>query len=140
MLISSSSKRGKCIRVRRRRRSVVMGLDIEVAMGTAYFRLGADNTTSQRAFESNLCTGPQDCIFEDRLRSHPAILANCRAAKQLGARINLRAPGDALRPARHFHVTGPPALIRNLSVDLEILSSRTNVEPLPVIKNHAANL
>ena len=40
-----------------------MESDVDVAMGAADFFPTADNTTNKFASGSNLCTGPQNCVF-----------------------------------------------------------------------------
>jgi hypothetical protein len=47
--------------------------DVDVAMDTAGFFLGADNTTLKVTLGSNLCARPQNCVFEDGFCADAAI-------------------------------------------------------------------
>src|SRR4051794_27738014 len=87
MSTSSASKRGKCILVWRRRRSVFIMLDIRVVMGALNCFSAADNTTLQLSSGSNICTGPNDCIADDRVRLDPAFRADDRESFDPRGRI-----------------------------------------------------
>src|SRR4029450_13891204 len=95
IFISATSRSGKCIRVRRRRSSVLI-LNVAVAMDSAHLFLGADNTTMKLTFGSNLCTWPQNCVFKDGFRANTAIFSDCRATAQLSARMDNGRLRDAL--------------------------------------------
>src|SRR5438552_18380275 len=51
-------------------------LDVDVAMDAADLFLGADNTTMKLTLGSNLCTRPQNSVFEDRFRADPAMFSD----------------------------------------------------------------
>ena len=109
-------------------------------MDAARLLVGADNTTAEMTLGSNLCTGPQNCVFQDRLPSHAAISPHDCAATYLRSSIDNRTGGYSLGPTGHFQVTGLPMFFRDHPMHFEILGARTNVEPLPVIENNSANL
>src|SRR5437016_2706528 len=50
--------------------------DVDVAMCASGGFSGADNTTNQFTFGSNLCTGPQNRVLQNRAGADPAILAD----------------------------------------------------------------
>ncbi len=60
----------------KQRRSHWLDLDVNVAMDSAGFFLGADNTTLKLTLGSNLCAWPQNCVFEDGFRADAAILSD----------------------------------------------------------------
>src|SRR5207237_6608890 len=107
IFISAISSSGKCIRVRRRRNSVLI-LDVAVSMDAADFFLGADNTTMKLTFGSNLCTRPQNCVLKDGARADLAVFSDNRAAPHLCTRINDGCFRDALRPVPVPYVLGRP--------------------------------
>jgi hypothetical protein len=57
-------------------------------MDAAGFFFGADNTTLEVTFGSNFCSGPQNCVFQDRFRSNATISPDDCAATQLGAWVD----------------------------------------------------
>src|SRR4051794_40974372 len=114
--------------------------DVDVAMDAADLFFGADNTSLHVALGSNFCIRPQDCIFQDRFRTDATILSHDCASAQLRTRIDNCRFGYALGPVTRFDVTRPPVLVENCAMNFQILVSRTNIEPLSVIQNYAANL
>ena len=57
-------------------------------MDAADLFLGADNTTMKLTFGSNLCVGPQNCVFEDGSFADQALFSDNRETGQLCAWIN----------------------------------------------------
>ena len=108
-------------------------------MAAAGFFFGADNTTLKVTFGSNFCSGPQNCVFEHRFRSNPAIAPDDRAATQLRARINNRRLVDRYSPIRIVHIVWLPPLAGNRPVHFEISSARSDVEPRSVIHHNATD-
>ena len=65
-----------------------MESDVDVAMDPVNFLMGADNTTNQFGFGSNLCTGPQDRVVENDSGFDPAILSRDRATAESRRRVD----------------------------------------------------
>ena len=108
-------------------------------MNAGDFLAGADDTGRELAARGDLCPRPQNGVFEDCLRTDTAILIDKRASAQLCACIDNRILGNAHRPFRRRYVGRLPALLRDRAMNLQILRSRSNVEPFVFIKNRAAN-
>jgi hypothetical protein len=60
----------------KQRRSHGLDLDVDVAMDASGLFLGADNTTLKLTLGSNLCAGPQNCVFQDRFCADPATFSD----------------------------------------------------------------
>src|SRR6266700_7395365 len=123
IFISATSKRGKCIRVRRTSRSVLIirCLDVDVAMEAAGLLLGADNTTLEVTFGSNFCARPQNCVFDDGVVAHAAIGADRKKSGQLRARSYDGTLCHTNRPLRLLDITGSPT-VRDHTMDFQVLS------------------
>src|SRR6266566_6518305 len=109
-------------------------------MDAAGLFLGTDNTTLQVTFGSNLCTGPQNRVFQNCFRPDATILSDDCAAAQSRAWIDNRGLVDRQSPIRRFYVVWLPLIAEKRAVHLEIVSARTDVEPLSVIHHQATDL
>src|SRR6516165_11898940 len=96
--------------------------------------MGADNTTRNMAAGSNLCTGPQDCVLKDRLRSDPAVSPDYNTALQFRVWRNFCRRMNRLWPLRFVHERRPPFVFQNRPVNLQVIGSRSDVEPLTLIE------
>src|SRR5437762_100616 len=139
IFISATSKRGKCFRVRRTSRSVLINSDVDVAMDASDLFSGADNTSFQPALGSNFCIRPQNCVFQNRICADAAVSSHDCAAAQLRARIDNRAIRYALGPFARFDETRFPIFSQNCAVHFEIFRTRRDVEPFSVVHHHAAD-
>ncbi len=108
-------------------------------MAAAGFFFGADNTTREVTFGSNFCTPPQNCVFQNRVRSNLATPPDDRTAAQLRGRINNRCLVDRHSPVAVVHIVWLPPLAGNRAVHFEISSARSDVEPRPVIHHNATD-
>src|SRR5215470_8919465 len=137
--IWSTSNRGKCFRVRRTSRSVLINSNVDIAMDSSDLFSGADNTGLQPALGSNFCIRPQNCVVQNCPGADAAVFSYDRAPAQLSARIGFRAAGDALGPFMRFDEVRFPILPQDCAVHFEIFSARRNVEPFTVVHYHAAD-
>src|SRR3954454_1519625 len=140
MSTSSASNRGKCILVWRRRRSVLIILDIRVAVAAVNYFSAADNTTLELRSGSNFCTGPNDCVLHDGVCLDGAVGADNRKSFDPRFRVQQRVFRDQLRPTRLCYVGRFPSVIQDRSMDLEVFATRSDVEPLALIQNDSADL
>src|SRR5204863_7785233 len=62
-----------------------------------------------------------------------------RADAQFSADIDNRCLYYCLRPLGRFHVPWFPSFLGNNTMNFQIFRARTDVEPVPVIKNYTAN-
>src|SRR5215472_17094739 len=139
IFIWATSNRGKCFRVRRTSRSVLINSDVGIAMDAGDLFSGADNTSLQPGLGSNFCIWPQNCVFENRFRADAAVLSHDRAAAQLRARIDDRAARFAFRPRTRFDEIRFPIFPQYRAVHFEIFSPRRDVEPFSVVHDDATD-
>src|SRR2546423_11113150 len=85
-------------------------LDVDVAMSAGDGFSGADNTTNQLTFGSNLCTGPQNCVLENRAGADAAILPDHRTAANLRTWIDNRCRMNRREPVQRLHIIGSPTV------------------------------
>src|SRR5206468_9411310 len=86
------------------------------------------------------CTGPQNCVVQNRASADPAILPNNGTATNPRARVDHCARMHRRPPSRRFDMRRPPTFVQNDAMNLEIFRARTEVEPLSFLKHHAADL
>src|SRR5213082_344264 len=108
-------------------------------MDAAGLLVGADNTTMKMTSGSNFCPRPQNCVFNDGVVAHTAIVADGKKPGKPRTRSHNCTFCHTNRPLPLLDVTGSP-IVRDYTMDFQILCTRTNIEPFPVIENNTANL
>src|SRR3954466_4563521 len=90
----------------------------------------ADNTTLQLGSGSNICTGPNDCVADDRARADTAFRAENREPFDARGGIDQSAFCDRVRPIRLRQVSRFPAALVNGPMHPQIFTAGPDVEPL----------
>src|SRR5436190_6656906 len=106
----------------------------------AFYRaIGADNTIAEMTSRSDLCARPKNCVFQDRRCANAATSAHRIRTGKASARINHGVRRDLDRPLSHADITWLPTLLLDDAMDFEVFGAGADIEPLSIIKNHAAD-